>query len=124
MRDVSYLKIDDVEATRELGRVSARIQRFADLFWVSFPEGRGLDGRFTLTKRRSATNSSLSDHADESPALPESDAYRALDNVLHRLETTLDILPDPPSDAESLLRRTRSQLDLNFIVADDRQFVY
>jgi ATP-dependent DNA helicase DinG len=126
LRDVSYLKIEDVETQKELSRVSARISRFADLFWTSFPEGRGLDGRFTLTRRKSSTNSSLSDNAGEGPALPESDAYRALDNVLHRLETTLDILPDPPSDAESLLRRTRQmRFDLNFIVkADDKQFVY
>ena len=125
LRDVSYLKIDDVEATKELSRVSARIQRFADLFWISFPEGRGLDGRFTLTRRKSSTNLSVSDNG-EAPALPESDAYRALDNVLHRLETTLDILPEPPSDAESLLRRTRQmRFDLNFIVkVDDKQFVY
>jgi hypothetical protein len=45
------LKLDDLEAVKELSRVSARISRFADLFWVSFPEGRGLDGRFALTKR-------------------------------------------------------------------------
>src|ERR1044072_6916371 len=51
LRDVSYLKIDDVETQKELSRVSARISRFADLFWASFPEGRGLDGRFALARR-------------------------------------------------------------------------
>ena len=130
LRDVSYLKIDDLEATRELARVSARIQRFADLFWISFHEGRGLDGRFTLVKRTvPATDLHYEpDHEGDSQAdsLRHSDAYRALDNVLNRLETTLDILKDAPTDAESLLRRTRQlRFDLNFIVrADDKQFVY
>ena len=129
LRDVSYLKIDHRETEKELSRVSARISRFADLFWVSFPEGRGLDGRFALAKRGrgQAVREDLDfEDAGEAPAPAESDAYRALDNVLHRLETTLDIMKDAPADAESLLRRTRQmRFDLNFIIkADDKQFVY
>ena len=52
--------------------------------------------------------------------------HEALDKALHRLETTLDILKDPPPDAENILRRTRQlRFDLNFIVkADDKRFVY
>ncbi|MGZ8844958.1 MAG: ATP-dependent DNA helicase [Pyrinomonadaceae bacterium] len=139
LRDVSYLKIDDREVEKELARVSARIQRFADLFWISFPEGRGLDGRFALTRRSisSAVREDVEydeEHA-ERPAYPSQDAgapdprddaYRALDNVLHRLETTIDIMKDAPADAENLLRRTRQlRFDLNFIVkAEDKQFVY
>jgi ATP-dependent DNA helicase DinG len=139
LRDVSYLKIEDLEAAKELSRVSARISRFADLFWVSFPEGRGLDGRFALAKRGRGPavregadfeieydeQAGASAYAQDTSG-PQSDAYRALDNVLHRLETTLDILPEAPADAESLLRRTRQmRFDLNFIIrADDKQFVY
>ncbi len=140
LRDVSYLKVEDLEAAKELSRVSARISRFADLFWVSFPEGRGLDGRFALAKR--GTRPTVSEgrefeieyeeqagtpaYRQQEASGPQSDSYRALDNVLHRLETTLDILADPPADAESLLRRTRQmRFDLNFIIsADDKQFVY
>lgn len=127
LRDVSYLKIEDLEAAKELSRVSARISRFADLFWVSFHEGRGLDGRFALAKRGSTptVRESVDFEGDyeEQAGRP---AYLALDNVLHRLETTLDILKDAPADAESLLRRTRQmRFDLNFIIrADDKQFVY
>ena len=130
LRDVSYLKIEDLEAAKELRRVSARIQRFADLFWVSFQEGRGLDGRFTLARHvaEGANVPSEFDEEDDSQAnsLRYNDAYRALDNVLHRLETTLDILKDAPADAENLLRRTRQlRFDLNFIIrAEDRQFVF
>ena len=130
LRDVSYLKIEDLEAAKELRRVSARIQRFADLFWVSFHEGRGLDGRFTLARRvAEGANVPSEFEEDDNPqanSLRYNDAYRALDNVLHRLETTLDILKDAPADAENLLRRTRQlRFDLNFIIrAEDRQFVF
>ena len=132
LRDTSYLKIEDRETQKELTRVSARIQRFADMFWVSFHEGRGLDGRFTLAKRtvnRSMTEDSNLKDADETSPLPasaRSDAYAALDTVLHRLETTLALIKDAEADAENLLRRTRQlRFDLNFIVkADDKQFVY
>jgi Rad3-related DNA helicase len=110
--------------------VSARIRRFADLFWISFQEGRGLEGRFTLTRRAVAkVDKSRSADEDEEPQTESSrygDAYVALDNVLHRLETTLAILKDAEADADNLLRRTRQlRFDLNFIVkADDKQFVY
>jgi len=130
--DVGGLKLEDGEATRELTRISARIQRFADAFWISFREGRGLEGRFALTPRGASSTTREGpdfDNAGEAPAVPansSSGSYRALDNALHRLETAIDILKDPPPDAESLLRRTRElRFSLNFIVrADDRKFVY
>jgi ATP-dependent DNA helicase DinG len=131
LRDVSYLKLDDRESQQELTRVSARIQRFADLFWISFHEGRGMEGRFTLTRRNVAQVDNLRpyDGEEEEPQIDNlryNDAYAALDNVLHRLETTLAILKDAEADADNLLRRARQlRFDLNFIVkADDQQFVY
>jgi ATP-dependent DNA helicase DinG len=131
LRDVSYLKIEDREVEKELGRISARIQRYADLFWVSFREGRGLDGRFALAPRAVAQVANLrsdQDEDDESQVnnLRYNDALPALDNALNRLETAIDILKDAPADAESILRRARQlRFDLNFIVkAADKQFVY
>src|SRR5436190_4215169 len=134
LRDVSYLKIEDREAEKELTRISARIQRFADLFWISFHEGRGLEGRFALapgygTARGSERVTAPDAEADETSALPanaSSARYNALDNALHRLETTLDVLKDAPADAESILRRTRQlRFDLSFIIkAGDKRFVY
>src|SRR5207248_6678148 len=125
LRDVGFLKIEDREAEKELTRISARIQRFADLFWISFHEGRGLEGRFALaprygTARGSERVTAPDAEADKTSALPanaSSDAYNALDNALHRLETTLDVLKDAPADAESILRRTRQlRFDLSFII--------
>src|SRR5262245_2020144 len=91
LRDVSYLKIDDRETEKELGRICARINRFAELFWISFHEGRGLDGRFALAKRASGpVRTDAESHAEDPQAgMP---AHVALDSVLHRLETTIDIL--------------------------------
>jgi len=124
MYDVGGLRLDNKEVERELARISARIQRFADAFWVSFKEGRGQEGRFALVAGRggSPTNLSLSNNAGETPALPSD----ALDNSLYRLETALAILKDPPPDAENILRRVRElRFALNFLVkGDDKQFVY
>jgi ATP-dependent DNA helicase DinG len=135
LRDAGMLKLEDTEVEREVGRVCARISRFADSFWLSFREGRGQEGRFALGKRGANTTrpqgSDLEyvlDGEYEPPRsnAPQDDAYNALDNALNRLETTLDILTDPPADAESLVRRTRQlRFDLNFIIkADDKKFVY
>src|SRR5262249_22166816 len=112
LRDVGYLKIDDRDTEKELGRVTVRIQRFADLFWISFQEGRGLEGRFTLTRRARPAPPADGDWREEvaivdvpgaaGTDIRHRDAYAALDNVLHRLETTLAILQDASADAESI----------------------
>jgi ATP-dependent DNA helicase DinG len=129
LRDVGMLKLEDREAERELARISSRIQRFADAFWVSFREGRGLEGRFALTPRGSNATVREGAEADETSALPASalsDAYHALDNSLNRLETTLAVLPEAAADAESIVRRTRQlRFDVNFIIkGEDKKFVY
>src|SRR5712692_7212728 len=134
LRDLGFLKLEDREAEKELTRISARIQRFADLFWISFREGRGLEGRFAMmpgygtasgSDRPSSGESSLDSYEREQAGTP---AYPgdALDNALHRLETTLDALKDAPADAENIIRRTRQlRFDLNFIIkGDDKSFVY
>ena len=142
LRDVGFLKFENREAERELTRVSARIQRFADMFWISLREGRGLEGRFALisgyrtasgSDRPKSINLSLSDKDEEQqagmPANRRQDVgapYQALDNALNRLETMLDALKDAPADAENIIRRTRQlRFDLNFIIkGDDQSFVY
>jgi ATP-dependent DNA helicase DinG len=131
LRDVGALKLEDRETERELARISARIQRFADAFWISFREGRGLEGRFSLAPVARGSSPTVREgaEADEPSALPgngSTDAYHALDAALNRLETTLASLPEPPADAESIVRRTRQlRFDLNFIIkGEDKKFVY
>src|SRR5262249_37187943 len=121
LRDVSYLKIEDPEAAKELSRVSARIQRFADLFWISFHEGRGLGGssrRAALVARGVALPSEFDENQEVPNHTPHhNDPYPPPENVLHRLKPTVDIWKAAPADAENLLRRTRQlRFDLNFIV--------
>src|SRR6266498_3108370 len=131
LRDAGMLKLEDRETERELTGISVRIQRFADSFWVSFREGRGLEGRFALTPGKRGSSPTLREgaEADETSALPanaSSDTYHALDNALNRLETTLAVLPGAPADAESIVRRTRQlRFDLSFIIkGEDKKFVY
>jgi ATP-dependent DNA helicase DinG len=128
LSDVGGLKLDARETERELAGISARVQRFADAFWISFREGRGLEGRFSLTPQsrdfniRNDAGRDAGEPQAGMPALP----YHALDNALNRLETTLAAMSEPPADAESLVRRTRQlRFDLNFIIkGDDKKFVY
>jgi ATP-dependent DNA helicase DinG len=139
--DVGGLRLEDREVEKELTRISARVQRFADAFWLSFREGRGLEGRFGLTPSRtpredageaiwgnSPTVKEGAEDADMDVGEPQAGtpAFQALDNALYRLETTLAILKDPPPDAENILRRTRElRFSLSFIVkANDQKFVY
>src|SRR5713226_5624799 len=145
LSDVGFLKLENGEVERELARISARIQRFADAFWISFREGRGLEGRFAIAPQygnpmhRGSGRVSTFEGADAEidfaepqarmPAGRPQDAgapYNALDNALNRLETALDVLKDAPADAESIVRRTRQiRFDLNFIVkGEDKKFVY
>jgi ATP-dependent DNA helicase DinG len=120
LRDTGALKLEDREVERELGRISARVQRFADQFWISFREGRGLEGRFSLTPQRG--NAATGDD----PGQSGTSALNAFENALNRLETTLDSLTEPPADADSIVRRTRQlRFDLNFITkGEDKKFVY
>lgn len=128
LRDAGMLKLEDRETERELTRISSRIQRFADTFWVSFREGRGLEGRFALTPPAAqGVNLRPVEFEDNAQVnLRHSDAYQALDNALNRLETSLDVMQEAPADAESIVRRTRQlRFDLNFITkGEDKKFVY
>src|SRR5437867_8741788 len=89
LRDISYLKLENHEQERELGRICARIERFADAFWISFPEGRGLEGRFALVaqvnmrhkKDESQVNNLHSEDVSPVNNLRHTEAYQALDNA-------------------------------------------
>jgi ATP-dependent DNA helicase DinG len=124
LRDAGYLKFEDREAQKEVSRISARVQRFADMFWVSFREGRGLDGRFALAPSVSRASQAEVPAGRQDGGAP-SEASDALDKALNRLATTLDALKDT-ADAENIARRARQlRFDLNFVVrGDDQQFVY
>ncbi|HYJ47431.1 MAG TPA: ATP-dependent DNA helicase, partial [Pyrinomonadaceae bacterium] len=122
VRDLSLLPVTNVDVNKELTRISSRVTRFADNFWMGFREGRGEEGRSPIlpgTFARRKTNGEIE-------ATPLGDAYLGLDGTLDRLETTLDALPEQPLEVENILRRVRQvRFDLQFIVAgDERTFVY
>jgi ATP-dependent DNA helicase DinG len=122
LRDVAYLQIEKTETAVELRKISTRVTRFADAFWMGFHDGRGSDGRFALVPGTFAvrnTEGGLS-------ATRLGDAYTALDGSLERLETTLDALSEQPPEVESLVRRIRQmRFDLTFVITgENKKFVY
>ncbi len=121
-RDLSNLAIADVDANRELTKITGRVLRFADSFWTSFKEGRGEEGRFPILPGAFARKN----QRGEIEATPLGDVYLSLDNSLGRMETTLDALKEQSVEIEALVRRVRQiRFDLEFIVAgDDKRYVY
>lgn len=122
LRDVSAVRIENAEADREVTKTSARVERFAENFWMGFRTGRGEEGRYPIVPGTFANRSS----SGEITATPLGDLYTSLDGALARLETTLDALKDKPEDVDSLVRRIRQlRFDLLFIVTgSDKKFVY
>ncbi|MDX6613470.1 MAG: ATP-dependent helicase DinG [Blastocatellia bacterium] len=122
LRDISYLQIEKNEASLEIRKVTTRVARFADAFWVGFREGRGEEGRFSLRPDTFAARNT----AGEMASTRLGDAYVAFEGALQRLETTLDALSDAPLEVENLVRRIRQvRFDLTFIVTGgDKKFVY
>ena len=121
---VSNYQVDDL--LRDLGWIEARRRRsdtrvdahqrahsqvcrcFLDLVSRRPWGGRKICADATRGQSHRGGGPGFLTNAGEAPATPAEssiDSYHALDNALHRLETTLDILKDPPPDAESLLRR-------------------
>ena len=106
LNDLGGLKIEDNETNWELTRISARVQRYADMFWISFREGRGLEGRFSLAPRgisptvREGSDAGMDagEPQAEMPALP----HHALDNALNDRAIQRDFARDPVSWAAKL----------------------
>jgi ATP-dependent DNA helicase DinG len=122
IRDVANLPITNVEANKELTKISSRVTRFSDKLWMGFRQGRGEEGRFPILPNTFARKTT----DGEIETTPLGESYLELDGALERLETTLDALPDPPAEVENLVRRVRQiRFDLQFIISgDDKLFVY
>lgn len=122
MRDISALTIENAEADREVTKTSARVERFAENFWMGFRLGRGEEGRYPVVPGTFATRNS----SGEIKPTPLGDLYLSVDGALSRLETTLDALKDKPAEVDNAVRRIRQlRFDLQFIVTGaDKKFVY
>jgi ATP-dependent DNA helicase DinG len=122
LRDVGYLSIEKAEVDREVSKISSRVLHFADNFWMGFRQGRGEEGRYSITPYTFATK----DVGGEINPTPLGELYMALDGALGRLETTLDAVKEKSAEIENLVRRIRQvRFDLQFIVTGaDKKFVY
>jgi ATP-dependent DNA helicase DinG len=123
LRDLQMLPVTDVGLNRELTRVSSRVARFAEQFWLGFTrEARAEEGRSPLVPGTFARKT----RTGEIEATPLGQGYLSLDGALARMETTLDVIRDKPPEVENLVRRVReARFQLEFIVAgDDRRYVY
>lgn len=122
VRDVSAQPIENAEVDKEVTKTLARLQRFADTFWMGFRQGRGEEGRYPLIPGTFARWNA----EGKLESTPLGDAYVAVDGSLKRLETTLDVIKEKPAEIENLVRRVRQIcFDLQFIATGaDKKFVY
>jgi ATP-dependent DNA helicase DinG len=123
LRDLHALPVTDSALNRELTRVSARVARFAEQFWLGFTrEARGEEGRWPIVPGTFARKT----RGGEIEATPLGQSYLSLDGALARMDTTLDVIREKPPEVENLVRRAReARFHLEFIVAgDDRRYVY
>lgn len=122
VRDISMLRLEEIEVDREVTRSAERLSRFGDEFWMGFRDGRGEEGRYPLNPGTFARRNI----DGEFEATPLGDLYSALDGSINRVETTLDLIKEKPPEVESIVRRLRQiRFDLQFIVTgSDRKFVY
>jgi ATP-dependent DNA helicase DinG len=122
VRDISMLRLEEIEVDREVTRSAERLSRFGDEFWMGFRDGRGEEGRYPLNPGTFARRNI----DGEFEATPLGDLYSALDGSINRVETTLDLIKEKPPEVESIVRRLRQiRFDLEFIVTgSDRKFVY
>src|SRR5678815_1540112 len=122
VRDISMLRLEDIEVDREVTKSTERLSRFGDEFWMGFRDGRGEEGRYPLNPGTFARRNI----DGEFEATPLGDLYSALDGSITRVETTLDLIKEKPPEVESIVRRLRQiRFDLEFIVTgSDRKFVY
>jgi ATP-dependent DNA helicase DinG len=123
LRDLQMLPVTDSGLNRELTRVSSRVARFAEQFWLGFTrEARAEEGRSALVPGTFARKT----RTGEIEPTPLGQSYLSLDGALARMETTLDVIRDKPPEVENLVRRVReARFQMEFIVAgDDRRYVY
>ncbi|CAN5491001.1 ATP-dependent DNA helicase [soil metagenome] len=122
VRDADSLPLTDAMVTRDLTKIGAKIVGLADQFWIRFTQARANDGRFPLVPNAFAQKAK----GGEIQATSLGEAYFALDNVLERLETAVDVHAEKMPEAESLLKRVRqTRFDLDFICSQtEKNFVY
>ena len=155
IQDAGKLVVTDQDQAVEITKALARLLQRSDGFFTSFrgaemeedeiftaggPGTRGAasSGKY-ISKHRGSRQSqgdgrhiidhSFFAHIDRDGTVTLTavgEAYKGLSKAIDRVQTSLSVLKDPPSEVENLQRRAESlKFDLEFIVrSEDPEFVY
>jgi ATP-dependent DNA helicase DinG len=122
--DISRMAIADVDTTREVTKVSVRVSKMAEQFWLNFtgtdprstlPRVEG-EGRFVIRPQMFGRKN----RNGEMDWLPTGDRFRAFRQSLDRLGAELNGVKEPPPEMDAILRRVdQLRFDLDFVVLND-----
>ncbi len=129
LNDISRLAIADVDSAREITKVSARLAKHAEYFWMTFLGGEAGftistfngEGRFVI-RPQMFVRKNRNGQEEVSPA---GERFRNLRQALDRLGAELNGVKEPPPEMEAILRRVEQiKFDLDFVVLNgDDSFV-
>ena len=129
LNDISRLAIADVDSAREITKVSARLAKHAEYFWMTFLGGEAGftistfngEGRFVI-RPQMFVRKNRNGQEDVTPA---GERFRNLRQALDRLGAELNGVKEPPPEMEAILRRVEQvKFDLDFVVLNgDDSFV-
>lgn len=129
LNDISRLAIADVDSAREITKVSARLAKHAEYFWMTFLGGESGftistfngEGRFVI-RPQMFVRKNRNGQEEVSPA---GERFRNLRQALDRLGAELNGVKEPPPEMEAIIRRVEQvKFDLDFVVLNgDDSFV-
>ena len=129
LNDISRLAIADVDAAREITKVSARVAKHAEYFWMTFLGGESGfststfngEGRFVI-RPQMFVRKNRNGQEEMSPA---GERFQALRQSLDRLGAELIGVKEAPPEMEAVIRRNdQLKFDLDFVVLNgDDKFV-
>ncbi len=129
LNDISRLAIADVDSAREITKVSARLAKHAEYFWMTFLGGESGftistfngEGRFVI-RPQMFVRKNRNGQEEVSPA---GERFRNLRQALDRLGAELNGVKEPPPEMEAIIRRVEQvKFDLDFVVMNgDDSFV-
>ncbi len=124
LNDISRLAIANVDSAREITKVSARVAKHAEYFWMTFLGGESGfsistfngEGRFVIRPQMFVRK----DRNGQEVLSPAGERFRALRQSLDRLSAELTGVKDAPPEMDAILRRAEQlKFDLDFIVLND-----
>ncbi|MGH9799275.1 MAG: ATP-dependent DNA helicase, partial [Blastocatellia bacterium] len=129
LNDISRLAIADVDSAREITKVSARVAKNAEYFWMNFLGGdSGFtvstfngEGRFVIRPQMFVRKN----RNGQEECSPAGERFRSLRQSLDRLSAELVGTKEAPPEMEAIIRRTEQlKFDLDFVVLNgDDTFV-